>query len=107
MRMVKFTDTTTTAMVNIVASGRVSAIQTTSADTILVYADIVGATGTAGINVGVDSITITATGKAIVVAERLAGAISSSNVGGGSVLDFTAGNAMFPEVTAVVYAAVV
>jgi len=107
MRMVKFTDSTTAAMVNIVSSERIAAIQTTDADTILVYADIVQATGSAGVNVGSDSITITATGKAIVVAERLANAMSGSNIAGSSVLDFTAANAMFPEVSAVVYAAVV
>jgi hypothetical protein len=107
MKMVKFVDTTTTAMVNIVASDKIMGIQTTDADTIVVTAEIVGALGTAGIDTGADKITITATAKAIVVAERLANAIAATNVGGASVLDVTSGNALFPEVSAVVYAAVV
>mgnify|MGYP003681310838 FL=1 len=105
--MVKFVDTTTTAMVNIVASDKIMGIQTTDANTIVVTAEIVGALGTAGIDTGADKITITATAKAIVVAERLANAIAATNVGGASVLDVTSGNALFPEVSAVVYAAVV
>ena len=107
MKMVKFVDTTTTAMVNIVASDKIMGIQTTDANTIVVTAEIVGALGTAGIDTGADKITITATAKAIVVAERLANAIAATNVGGASVLDVTSGNALFPEVSAVVYAAVV
>ena len=107
MKMVKFVDTTTTAMVNIVASDKIMGIQTTDANTIVVTAEIVGALGSAGIDTGADKITITATAKAIVVAERLANAIASTNVGGASVLDVTSGNALFPEVSAVVYAAVV
>ena len=107
MRMLKLVDTTTTAMVNIIPSDRIAAIQTTNANTILIYADIVGATGTAGVNVGVDSITITATAKAIVVAERLANHIAATNIGGASVLDVTAASALFPEISAIVYAAVV
>ena len=107
MKMVKFVDTTTTAMVNIVASDKIMGIQTTDANTIVVTAEIVGALGTAGVDTGADKITITATAKAIVVAERLANAIAATNVGGASVLDVTSGNALFPEVSAVVYAAVV
>ena len=107
MKMVKFVDTSTTAMVNIVASDKIMGIQTTNANTIVVTAEIVGALGTAGIDTGADKITITATAKAIVVAERLANAIAATNVGGASVLDVTSGNALFPEVSAIVYAAVV
>ena len=106
MKMVKFTDTGTTAMVNIVSSDKIMAIQTTDANTIIVTAEIVGALGTAGVNVGADKITITATGKAIVVAERLANAISTTNIGGASVLDVTSANTLFPEISAIVYAAV-
>ena len=106
MRMVKFTDTSTTAMINIVSSDKIMAIQTTDANTAIVTAEIVGALGTAGVNVGADKITLTATAKAIVVAERLANAISATNIGGASVLDVTAGNTLFPEISAIVYTAV-
>ena len=107
MRMVKFVDTTTTAMVNIVSSDKIMGIQTTNANTVVVTAEIVGALGAAGIDTGADTITITAAAKAIVVAERLANHISATNIGGANVLDVTAGSSLFPEVTAVVYAAVV
>ena len=106
MRMVKFTDTNTSNMINIVSSDKIMAIQTTNANTIIVTAEIVGALGTAGVNVGADKITITATGSAITVAERLANIISATNVGGASVLDVTSGNTLFPEISAIIYDAV-
>jgi len=107
MKMIKFTDTNTTAMVNIVSSDKIMGIQTTDANTVVVTAEIVGALGTGGANAGADKITITAAAKAIVVAERLANAIVATNIGGSSVLDVTSGNTLFPEISNVVYAPVV
>jgi len=107
MKYVNFTDTETAAMVNIVAADKIAAIQTTNANTVIVYADIVGSLGTAGASAGFDTITITATAKAIVVAKRLAEYISGTSIGGDNMLDVTAGNAKFPEITVIDYTAVV
>jgi hypothetical protein len=107
MKYVNFTDTTTAAMVNIIAADKIMSIQTTDADTIVVKADIIGSLDTAGASAGFDGITITATGNAIVVAKRLAEYISGTAIGGDNMLDVTSGNTKFPEVSAIVYAAVV
>ena len=107
MKYVNFTDTTTAAMVNIVAADKIASIQTTNANTIVVKVDIIGSLGTAGASAGFDGITITATAKAIVVAKRLAEYISGTAIGGDNMLDVTAANAKFPEISAIVYAPVV
>jgi hypothetical protein len=107
MKYVNFTDTTTAAMVNIVAADKIASIQTTNANTIVVKVDIIGSLGTGGASAGFDGITITATAKAIVVAKRLAEYISGTAIGGDNMLDVTAANAKFPEISAIVYAPVV
>lgn len=91
----------------IVASDKVFAIQVTDANTVVVTTEVIGATGLAGINAGADKITITATAKAAEVAERLAGFVSATNVGGDSLLTIANGVAPFTEVSVVLYAAVV
>mgnify|MGYP003629002092 FL=1 len=107
MKYINFTDTTTAAMVNIIPADKIMSIQTTDADTIIVRAEIVGALGEAGVDTGADGITITATANAIVVAKRLAEYISGTAIGGDNMLDVTALNAKFPEISEIVYAAVV
>jgi len=106
MRMLNF-ENTANVIQTIVASDKVFAIQVTDANTVVVTTEVIGATGTAGINVGADTITITATAKAAEVAERLAGFVSATNVGGASVLTVKALTAPFGEVSVVLYAAVV
>ena len=69
MKMLHFVDAATTDE-TFVDSNQVTAIRVTDADTVIVYFNGVGAMGTAGVNVGMDDVTITATAKSEVVALR-------------------------------------
>ena len=104
MRMLHFVDTATTDE-TFVNSEQVTAIRVTDANTVIVYFNGVGAMGTAGVNVGMDDVTITATAKSEVVALRLANYMVKTNTGGPSVLTMVASTAPFAEVSVVSYAA--
>jgi hypothetical protein len=105
MRILHFVATATSDEV-FVDSAQVTAIKVTHANTIIVYYNGTGSMGTAGVNVGFDTTTITATAKSEVVALRLAEYIAATNVGGPSVLTVAASTAPFAEVSACVNAAV-
>ena len=105
MRMLNFKNSSG-VIETIVSSDRVAGIQVTDANTVVVTVEVGGSMGTAGVNAGFDTVTITATAKASEVANRLAGYVSATNVGGASLLTVANGVAPFTEVSAVLYAAV-
>ena len=104
MRMLHFVDAATTDE-TFVNSEQVTAVRVTDADTVIVYFNGVGAMGTAGVNVGMDDVTITATAASHTVALRLADYMAATNVGGSSVLTVKASTAPFTEIGTVAYAA--
>ena len=103
MRMLHFVDAATTDE-TFVNSEQVTAVRVTDANTVIVYFNGVGAMGTAGVNVGMDDVTITATAKSEVVALRLADYMAATNIGGPSVLTVKASTAPFTEVSVVAFA---
>jgi len=105
MRMLNFKNSSGVVQ-TLVSSDKVAAIQVTTADVVVVSVEVGGSMGTAGINAGFDTVTITATGKAAEVAERLAEFVAATNVGGASLLTVANGVAPFGEVSVVLYAAV-
>jgi len=106
MRMLHFVDGA--ADQTFIPSDKINGIQVTDADTVIIYSEVVGGnTGSgSGADAGVDKVTLTATGKAAVVALRLADAIAATNIGGSNVLTIKASTAPFAEVGTVAYASV-
>ena len=105
MRMLNFKNSSG-VIETIVSSDKVAGIQVTDANTVVVTVEVGGSMGTAGVNVGFDKITVTATAKASEVATRLAEYVSATNIGGASPLIIANGVAPFTEVSVVLYAAV-
>ena len=106
MRMLHFVDTATTDE-TFFPSDKVQAIRVTDANTVVVYAEVTASTGSAGINVGTDTITLTATAKSQVVALRLAEYMTATNPAGANVLTIVAATAPFTEVSTVAQAVVI
>ena len=106
MRMLHFVDAATTDE-TFFSSDNVQAIRVTDANTVIVYAEVTASTGSAGINAGTDTITLTATAKSEVVALRLAEYMTATNVGGPNVLTVKAATTPFTEVSVVAQAVVV
>ena len=104
MKMLHFVDAATTDE-TFVDSNQVTAIRVTDANTVIVYFNGVGAMGTAGANVGMDDVTITATAKSEVVALRLAEYMTATNPAGANVLTVKASTAPFTEISTVAYVA--
>ena len=105
MRMLNFKNSSG-VIETIVSSDKVAGIQVTDADTVVVTVEVGGSMGTAGVNVGFDKVTITATAKASEVANRLAEYVAASNIGGANLLTIANGVSPFAEVSVVLYAAV-
>ena len=106
MRMLHFVDGD--ADQTFIPGDKINGLQVTDADTVIIYAQVVaGNVGSgSGADLGVDKVTLTATGNAATVALRLADAIAATNVGGASVLTVKAGTAPFAEVGTVAYSSV-
>ena len=102
MRMLHFVDTAGSDE-TFVNSEQVTAVRVTDANTVIVYFNGQGIMGSAGVNLGMDDVTLTATGKSAVVALRLSEYMAATNIGGPSVLTVVASTAPFTEVGAVAY----
>ena len=103
MRMLHFVDTAGSDE-TFVSSDQVTAIRVSDANTIIVYFNGQGIMGTAGVNLGMDDVTLTATANSAVVALRLSEYIAATNIGGPSVLTISASTAPFTEVSVVAFA---
>ena len=102
MRMLHFVDTAGSDE-TFVSSDQVTAVRVSDANTVIVYFNGQGIMGTGGVNLGMDDVTLTATGNSAVVALRLADYMAATNVGGPSVLTVKAATGPFAEVSAVAY----
>ena len=101
MKMLHFVDAATTDETFILSS-KIHKISVVSANSLEVMFD--GPASIAGFtDVEFDKVILTATGKAEVVALRLAQSMVATNVGGPSVLTIKAAIAPFAEVSAVAY----
>ena len=99
MRMLHFVDTAGSDE-TFVISDQVKSIRVSDANTVIVYFDSQGILGSAGVNLGWDDVTLTATANSAVVALRLADYMAAS---GPSVLTIKAATGPFTEVSAVAY----
>jgi hypothetical protein len=100
MRMLHFVDAATTDE-TFVSSDKISAMQVTDANTVIVYFTSIQDPTEATSD---DKVTLTATAKSEVVALRLAEFMVGTNIGGSSVLTVKAGTAPFTEIGTVAYA---